>query len=126
MKNQIILDEFGERHGPYALGVTAGEFVFTNQIGTDKEGKVVPGGIKAQTKRIMEKAKAVLESAGSDMNHVAKVTIYITDTSLIPEMNEVYKEYFTDGYPVRCCTKCAGLAGEYCVEMEFTAIKIAV
>ena len=52
MKNQIILDEFGERHGPYALGVTAGEFVFTNQIGTDKEGKVVPGGIKAQTKRL--------------------------------------------------------------------------
>nr|WP_288556513.1 RidA family protein [uncultured Mediterraneibacter sp.] len=123
MKDQIILEEFGERHGPYALGVCAGPFIFTNQIGTNADGTVVSGGIKAETRRIMEKAKAVLESVGSDMNHVAKVTIYITDIALIPEMNEVYQEYFTDGYPVRCCTKCASLAGSYHVEMEFTAIK---
>lgn len=123
MKNQIVVEELGERHGPYALGVTVGDLIYTNQIGTDQDGKLVPGGIREETRRIMEKTKLVLEAAGSDMNHVAKVSIHIIDTSLIADMNEVYKEYFTDGFPVRCCTKCAGLAGDFCVEMEFTAVK---
>ncbi|MCI1956661.1 MAG: RidA family protein [Oscillospiraceae bacterium] len=122
MKNQILSKKCGPCHGPYALGVKAGGFVFTTQIGTDVTGEMVPGGMKEQTKALMENAKAVLEAAGSDMSKVAKVTIYIKDISLIPVMNEVYQAYFTDGYPARCCTQCVDMVDGCLVEMEFVAL----
>lgn len=123
MREQIISEKCGECHGPYALGVKMGNMIFTTQIGTDKSGEMVEGGMKEQTTATMENAKAVLEAAGVTMDDVAKVTIYISDISLIPEMNAVYKTYFTEGnYPARCCTQCVKMVEGCLVEMEFTAI----
>ncbi len=122
-REQINPKGYGEPHGPYANGVKLGQFVFTTQIGTDIEGNVVPGGIKEQTRAIMANAKAVLETAGGSFDDIAKVTIYVTDMALVPEMNEVYSTYFKPGgFPARCCTQCAGMVGDCVVEMEFTAI----
>ncbi|SFR55540.1 RidA family protein [Anaeromicropila populeti] len=121
MKEQIITKKCGECHGPYALGIKYGNMVFTTQIGTDITGELVAGGITEQTKQLMENAKAVLEAAGSSMDQIAKVTIYVLDMAVVPEMNEVYKTYFSDNYPARCCTQCAGMVDGCLVEMEFTA-----
>ncbi|HCC01296.1 MAG TPA: hypothetical protein DHW78_07110 [Ruminococcaceae bacterium] len=122
MKNQILSEKCGPCHGPYALGTKAGGFVFTTQIGSDVTGEMVTGGIREQTKALMENAKAVLEAAGTTMNQVAKVTIYIKDITMIPEMNAVYQQYFTDGYPARCCTQCVDMVDGCLVEMEFVAV----
>lgn len=122
MREQITSEKCGECHGPYALGVKYGNMVFTTQIGSNKAGDMVEGGIKEQTKALMENAKAVLEAAGSDMSKVAKITIYVLDMAVVPEMNEVYKTYFTEGdYPARCCTQCCDMVEGCIVEMEFTA-----
>lgn len=122
MREQILSEKCGECHGPYALGTKCGNMVFTTQIGTDSSGELVPGGIKEQTRQTMENAKIVLEAAGSDMSKVGKITIYVLDMSVVPEMNEVYKEYFEEGnFPARCCTQCGGMVEGVMVEMEFTA-----
>lgn len=123
MRTQIISEKCGECHGPYALGVKMGNMIFTTQIGTDLTGEMVEGGMKEQTKATMENAKAVLEAAGASMADVAKITIYISDITLIPEMNEVYKTYFSEGdFPARCCTECVKMVEGCMVEMEFTAV----
>ena len=100
-----------------------GNIIFTTQIGTDVTGEMVAGGMKEQTKATMENAKAVLEAAGASMDDIGKVTIYIKDISLIPEMNEVYKTYFPEGnFPARCCTQCVDMVDGCLVEMEFVAV----
>lgn len=125
MRTQITSPKCGECHGPYALGIKMGNTIFTTQIGTDITGEMVEGGMKEQTKATMENAKAVLEAAGASMADVAKVTIYISDINLIPEMNEVYKTYFSEGdYPARCCTQCVKMVDGCLVEMEFTAVLV--
>ena len=123
MRTQITSEKCGECHGPYALGVKMGNIIFTTQIGTDVTGEMVAGGMKEQTKATMENAKAVLEAAGASMDDIGKVTIYIKDISLIPEMNEVYKTYFPeDNFPARCCTQCVDMVDGCLVEMEFVAV----
>ncbi len=123
MRAQITSEKCGECHGPYALGVKMGNIIFTTQIGTDVTGEMVAGGMKEQTKATMENAKAVLEAAGASMDDIGKVTIYIKDISLIPEMNEVYKTYFPEGnFPARCCTQCVDMVDGCLVEMEFVAV----
>lgn len=122
MREQITSTKCGECHGPYALGTKCGNLVFTTQIGSDATGELVAGGIKEQTKQTMENAKIVLEKAGSSLANVGKVTIYVLDMAVVPEMNEVYKTYFEEGnYPARCCTQCSGMVDGVLVEMEFVA-----
>ncbi len=123
MREQILSEKCGECHGPYALGVKMGNTIFTTQIGTDITGEMVAGGMKEQTQATMENAKAVLEAAGASMDDIGKVTIYISDITLIPEMNQVYKTYFPEGnYPARCCTECVKMVEGCLVEMEFTEV----
>ena len=122
-REQINPEGYGEPHGPYATGIKSGNYIFTTQIGTDISGDMVEGGIKPQTKAIMENAKNVLAAVGASLDDVAKVTIYVTDMALVPQMNEVYAMYFSVGdFPARCCTQCAGMYEGAVVEMEFTAI----
>lgn len=123
MRTQITSKKCGECHGPYALGVKMGNIIFTTQIGTDITGEMVEGGMKEQTRATMENAKAVLEAAGASFADVGKVTIYIKDITMIPEMNSIYKTYFSEGdYPARCCTQCVDMVDGCLVEMEFVAI----
>ena len=120
-KEQVVSKNCGECHGPYALGVKVGNMIYSTQIGTDISGEIVAGGIKEQTKQLMENIKYVLEAAGSCMDNIVKVTIYVLDMAVVPEMNEVYKTYFKDNYPARCCTQCSGMVKGCLIEMEFTA-----
>lgn len=123
MRKQIYSDKCGECHGPYALGVKMGNIIFTTQIGTDVTGEMVKGGIKEQTDATMKNASAVLEAAGASFSDVGKVTIYIKDMALVPEMNSIYKTYFPEGdYPARCCTQCSDMVDGCLVEMEFVAV----
>lgn len=122
-RKQILPSGYSRINGPIGFGVRSGNMIFTTQIGTDRKGNIVPGGIKEQTKALMENANKVLEAEGATFDDVAKVTIFVTDMGLVPEMNEVYGSYFPAGdYPARCCTQCAAMVKGALVEIEFTAI----
>ena len=106
---------------PFSAAVRTGNLLFVSgQVGM-RDGKVVEG-IEDQTKATLENIRAVLAQAGASLGDVVKVTVFITDMSLWPKMNEVYREYFTKELPARSALGVNGLAlPELLVEMECVA-----
>lgn len=106
---------------PFSLGIKAKGFLFVSgQVGKDATGKVVEGGFSAQVRQSMENLKAIVTAAGSTMDDIVKLTIYVTDISKIGELNTVYKEYFTDPLPARATVEVSGLG--LTAEVEIDAI----
>ena len=108
---------------PFSDAVKVGDLLFlAGQIGMDHSvRKLVDGGIKAETKQALENIKAVLETNGSDINHVVKCTVILSDIGDFAAMNEVYKTFFTDNFPART-TFSAGLVLGAKIEIEAIAV----
>lgn len=106
--------------GPYSVGATSGQLVFTaGQLGLIPEiGVLVEGGIKAQTRQALSNLKVVLEAAGSDLEHVLKVTVFLQDIADFSAMNEVYAEFFKGDCPARSAVQVAALPVKGLVEIE--------
>ena len=83
--------------GPYSQAIRAGGLVFASgQIPLDPvSGKIVPGEIEDEARRVLENLKAVLEAGGSGLDRVVKATVYLTDLSLFPRVNAIYAEFFS-------------------------------
>ena len=111
--------------GPYSQAVEAGGFVFVSgQIPIDpKSGNVVQVDIKAQTRQVMENAKAILSAAGCGMSKVVKATIYLKNMSDFASVNEIYGGYFPAEPPARATIEVSRLPKEVAIEMDFTAWK---
>ncbi len=111
--------------GPYSQAVVVGDLVFTaGQIALDPTGgKVVEGGVEAQTARVMKNIAAVLEAAGSSLSQVVKTTVFLTDMADFPAMNKVYAEAFGDHKPARATVAVAGLPLGARVEIEAVATR---
>lgn len=90
--------------------VLFGDLLFVSGIGPhDPEtGRVVEGGIREQTRRVMESMKAMLEEAGSSLENVLKCTVFLTDMNNYDEMNDVYGSYFKVP-PARTCVQVSKL-----------------
>lgn len=108
--------------GPYSQAVRVGPFVFTaGQIGLDPAtGQLVSGGIRAETERVLENLKAVLEAAGLSLADVVKTTVYLRDLNDFAAMNEVYARYFGEQPPARTTVQ-ATLPRGAAVEIEAVA-----
>ena len=109
--------------GPYSQGIRCGGFVFTSgQIPIDPAtGKLVTGGIDAQTKRVLENLRAVLAAAGATFDDVVKATIYLTDIGDFATVNTVYASYFGATPPARSTVQVAALPLGASVEIDFVA-----
>lgn len=111
--------------GPYSPGIIADvdKLVFTSgQLGLDASGKLVEG-IEAQAKQALDNVKAVLEAAGSGMDKIVKVTIYMTDIKDYGTVNNIYKGYFTKDFPARTALQVADLPLGGLIEIEAVAVK---
>ncbi|MDA0108142.1 RidA family protein [Vibrio sp. La 4.2.2] len=86
--------------------------LYTAQIPIDDTGAVVDGGIEAQTRQTFNNLSHTLECAGSSLDSVLQVLIYVTDREYLKTVNEVYAEYFEAPYPNRAAMVVAGLARE--------------
>jgi 2-iminobutanoate/2-iminopropanoate deaminase len=109
---------------PLSQAIKAGDWVFASgQLGLDpRSGKLAEGGIVAETRQVCENLKAVLEAAGSTLDRVVKVTIYMVDLGELMEMNRVFSEYFPVDPPARTTFQCVGLVGGARVEIEAIAL----
>jgi 2-iminobutanoate/2-iminopropanoate deaminase len=89
--------------GHYSQAVVhAGMVYVAGQLPIDPAtGKLVEGDIAAQTERTMKNVEAVLEAAGSDLDRLVSVTIFVTDVALWPQVNEVYARMLGDHRPAR-------------------------
>jgi len=109
--------------GPYSQAVKAGGLVFTaGQIALDPAtGQIVAGDIKAQTERVCENLKAILEAAGTELESVVKTTVYLRSMADYAGMNEVYGRYFKAEAPARSTVAVVGLPRDVLVEIDVIA-----
>ena len=111
--------------GPYSQAIVCDGKVYTSgQIPIDPAtgGIVTEGGIEAQTRRVLENLKAVLEAAGSGLENVIKTTVFIKDMNNFAAVNGIYAEYFTPPCPARSCIEAARLPKDVGIEIEAVAV----
>lgn len=106
----------------YSQAVRLGDLLFVSgQLGVDPATRaLVSGGIREQTRQAIDNVEAILTAAGSGLHQVAKVNIYLTDFSLLPEMNAVYATRFT-GKPAKTTVEIARLDKDALIEIEAIA-----
>ena len=108
---------------PYNQAVVYGDLVFVaGQVGSDPAtNEIVDGGIRAQTERVMENLKAILEEAGSGLERLLKCTIFLADFADFPTVNEVYGRYVQPDPPARATVQVAYLPSGVLVEIDAVA-----
>ncbi|MFW9770061.1 MAG: RidA family protein [Candidatus Thorarchaeota archaeon] len=121
---QVVTENAPKAIGPYSQGTKGNGFVFcSGQIPIDpKTGEIVEGSITEQTKQSLSNVKGVIEAAGSSMNRVMKVTVFLRDMNDFSEMNEEYAKWFSDPPPARAAVQVARLPKDVGIEIEAIAI----
>jgi 2-iminobutanoate/2-iminopropanoate deaminase len=126
MKQVISTPNAPKAIGPYSQAIAAtGRMVFcSGQIPLDyATGEMVGAGdVRAQTRRVMENLKAVLEAAGVSFAQVVKTTIFLADLQDFASVNEVYAGYFSEAPPARATVQVAGLPRGAMVEIDAIAV----
>ena len=110
--------------GPYNHGVRVGDFLFcAGQIPLDPAhpNGPLPADIKAQTERVMENIKLILEDQKLSLANVVKSTVFMTNLGDFAAMNEVYAKHFTADFPARSTVQVAALPRGAQVEIEVVA-----
>lgn len=109
--------------GPYNHAVRIGDLLFcAGQIPIDpKDGNLIVGDIKAQTDRVLQNVKAILDDQKLAFGNVVKSTVFMTNLADFAGMNEVYSKYFTENFPARSTIQVAALPKGANVEIEVIA-----
>lgn len=122
-KKVVYTDKAPKPIGPYSQAIIAGNFVFVaGQIPIDPEtGEIVQGGIEEQTRRVLENIKAILEAAGSSLDKVVRVQVFLADLKLFKKFNKVYAEYFKENPPARVTVEVSSLPKGVLLEVDVIA-----
>lgn len=110
--------------GPYNHGVRVGDLLFSaGQIPLDPANPAgpLPANIQAQTERVLQNIKAILDDQGLTFANVVKTTVFVVNLADFAAMNEVYGKYFTGDFPARSTVQVAALPRGAQVEIEFVA-----
>lgn len=121
MKKSIVsTDKAPKAIGPYSQAVRMGDLMFiSGQIPLDPAtNQSVTGDIKAQTRRVLENIRGVVQSQGLAMDDIVKTTVYMTDLGQFAEMNAVYGEFFPTNPPARATVQVSRLPKDALVEIE--------
>jgi reactive intermediate/imine deaminase len=111
---------FGSSQVPLSPAVRAGDFVFVSGQVPVRNGAVVPGGVAAETRAVLDHVKACLELAGARMEDVVKTTVWLRDRADFAAFNAVYAEYFPKDPPARSTAE-SRLMIDIAVEIEAIA-----
>lgn len=107
----------------YSQATRCGDLIFTaGQLGFDPATRqLVPGGLAAETRQALDNIAAILQAAGSSLDRVARVNIYITRFDLLGVMNEVYAQYFPAHKPAKTTVEVSRLDRGGMIEIEVIA-----
>jgi 2-iminobutanoate/2-iminopropanoate deaminase len=124
VKDVIATDKGPKAIGPYSQAIRANGFIFTaGQVAFDPAtGQIVEGDVAAQTVRVLENLKAIVEAAGSSLDHAVKATVYLKDMGDFAAMNEVYARYFAKNAPARSTVEAARLPRDVRVEIDLVVL----
>jgi 2-iminobutanoate/2-iminopropanoate deaminase len=111
--------------GPYSQAIEARDMIFcSGQLGLDPgTGRLVPGGIEAETRRALANLTEVLRVAGLSLKDVVDTTIFIADLRDFDVVNRIYGEHFREPYPARSTVQAGGLALGARVEIGAIAVR---
>jgi 2-iminobutanoate/2-iminopropanoate deaminase len=125
MEKKAIDVGFLIKGGAYSHMIEAGGFLFiTGMDPMDIEkGLIIMDDIDKATELILENMKRLLESVGSSMDKVVKVTIFMKDMADFQKLNAVYARYFPDNPPARTCVAVKEVPGNFQLKVEAIAIK---
>ena len=125
MEKEIIYTKSApEPIGPYsqAIKLDSGLIYTSGVIAIDPAtNQLIKGDIEAQTRRVIENIKAILNQAGSSFDKVIKTTVYLKDINDFAAMNEVYAEYFGTCKPARSTIEAARLPKDSKLVMDVIA-----
>lgn len=123
-RRPVATDKAPGAVGPYSQAVGAGGFVFVSgQTPLDAQGRLVPGGVPEQTEQCLKNIREILRAADLGMEHVVKVSVFMTDLGQFAAMNEVYARHFEPPYPARATVEVTALPKGAAVEIEAVAVK---
>ena len=125
MKETVHTDDAPAAVGAYSQATTTDDLVFTaGQIPLTPEGDLLDGAAgDVQTEQALENLQAILEEAGTTMDDVLKVTVYLDDIEDFDAMNDTYETFFDDEPPARSAVAVADLPKGAAVEIEAVAAK---
>jgi 2-iminobutanoate/2-iminopropanoate deaminase len=124
-KKVIYTPEAPEPIGPYSQAIQSGNMLFVSgQIAIDSSsGKMITDEIQVETKQVMANIQAILKVAEMDFSNVVKCSIFLTDMSNFPKVNEVYGQYFKENPPARETVEVSKLPKGVNVEISCIAVK---
>jgi 2-iminobutanoate/2-iminopropanoate deaminase len=123
-KESVLTSKAPKPIGPYSQAIRTETMVFASgQAGLDPaSGKLVEGGVEAQTRQVLTNIKNVLEAADSSLELVVKTTVFLKSMSDFPKMNAIYAEFFAKDPPARTTIAAAELPVNALVEIEAIAL----
>jgi 2-iminobutanoate/2-iminopropanoate deaminase len=123
MKKIISTERAPKAIGPYSQAVVINGFAFlSGQIPIDPEtNKLIEGDVVAQTVRVLENLKIVLEACGSSLGQVVKTSVFVKDLGEFAVINETYSRYFPENPPARSTVEAARLPRDVRVEIDCIA-----
>jgi len=123
MRKTVATERAPQAIGPYSQAVVHGGIAYlSGQIPLDPStNQLLEGDIAAQTQRVLENLKAVLEACGASLDSVLKTTVFLKDIADFPKMNEVYGRYFSQHPPARSTVQAARLPRDVSIEIDAIA-----
>ena len=123
MRKAILTEQAPKPMGPYSQAVIEGDLIFVAGQGciNPRTGTPALGDVRSETTRTFENLRAILQAAGSSLDHVLKCNVYLRDINDFAAMNEVYETFFTAPFPARTTIQAGALPGGIAVEIECIA-----
>jgi 2-iminobutanoate/2-iminopropanoate deaminase len=123
-RQPISTDAAPAAAGPYSQAIRAGDLIFTaGQLGTDPAtGKLAGDSVAEQARQALANLAAILDAAGSGLDRVAKVTVFLVDIADWPAVNEVYAAIMPEPFPARSAFAVRELPRGARVEIECVAL----
>ncbi len=125
MEKKTMDFDFLPKAGPYSHLVEADGFLFcSGVVAVDPEtGRVIQNDVRRGTEACLKTLRRMLQSAGSDLDRVVKVTVFLQEMADFGAMNEVYRTFFPDRPPARTCVAVKEIPGGSPLEIEAVALK---
>lgn len=121
-KEAIESSRVAKSSSPLSQGIKFGNLIFlSGQLGRNPATGKLESGFDAQTRRVMNNLKNILEDANSSMDMVLKTTIFVIDLKKAKNLNTIYKEFFNGPLPARSRVEVSALGGGAEIEIELVA-----
>lgn len=109
---------------PYSQATKFKDLIFVSgQVPLTTENKLVQGTITEKSEQVIKNVKNILNACNSDLNHILKATVFLSDMKNFTEFNAVYSKYFAAYKPARTCTAVSNLPLNVDIELEVIAVE---